>query len=103
MHVSRSGSGCIRRGSASLSRSEPVSCYVRLLGDLPDMSRLFAVTFAALFGFGCATGVFGNGPSRSREDAISACVESVPAEAVPYADVFAACMEGYGWTHSERR
>ena len=47
---------------------------------------------------GCAT-LFGDGPSKSRQDAIAACIEAVPAETVAYSDAFAACMEGYGWVH----
>ena len=59
---------------------------------------LFAVLAAASLALGCAT-VFGSGPSKSREDAIAACVEAVPADSVPYGDAFAACMEEYGWVH----
>ena len=47
---------------------------------------------------GCPT-LLGGGPSKSREEAIAACVEAIPAESVLYGDEFAACMEGYGWVH----
>lgn len=62
------------------------------------MLRWIAIA-ALLVQASCATGLFSDGPSKSREDAIAACVESVPAETVPYADAFAACMESYGWVH----
>ncbi len=66
------------------------------------MVRRTAFLFMALavtsLAAGCAT-LFGGGPSKSREDAIAACVEAVPTESVPYGDAFAACMEEYGWVH----
>ena len=52
-----------------------------------------------LLASGCATGIFRNGPEHSREEAIESCMEKVPAEAVPYADAFAECMEARGWVY----
>jgi hypothetical protein len=48
---------------------------------------------------GCAT-LFGTSPRQSREEAIAACRDAVPAEAVPYADAFADCMEARGWAYT---
>ena len=48
---------------------------------------------------GCTT-LFGTSPRDSREEAIAACLEVVPAEAVPYADLFADCMEERGWAYT---
>ncbi|MFP6624661.1 MAG: hypothetical protein VCC20_14365 [Myxococcota bacterium] len=58
------------------------------------MAILFVTASLAL---GCAS--LGGGPSQSRADAISACLEAVPAETVPYADAFASCMEARGWVY----
>ena len=48
---------------------------------------------------GCATGLFGSS-GQSREQAIRACTEAVPADAVPYADAFSACMEERGFVYT---
>lgn len=48
---------------------------------------------------GCASGPFARGRS-SREAAITHCIETVPAESVPYGDRFAACMEEQGWVYA---
>jgi hypothetical protein len=63
------------------------------------MERTLAALVTALLGLGCATGIFGDGPSKSREDAIADCTQKVPAETVPYADAFAECMERHGWVY----
>ncbi len=60
--------------------------------------RAALVLMVTSLALGCAT-LFGGGPSKSREDAIAACIEAIPAETVLYGDAFAACMEDYGWVH----
>lgn len=65
------------------------------------LTALAAVASLASLGLGCAS-VFGMGPSKSREEAIAACVEAVPAETVPFGDAFAACMEEHGWVYETR-
>ena len=49
---------------------------------------------------GCATGLFGGASRQPRDEALEACVQEVPAESVPYADAFSACMERRGWVYS---
>ena len=64
------------------------------------MTRPRALLLAiALLSTGCASGFFGDHPHESREEAIAACIEAVPAEAVPYADRMADCMEERGWVY----
>jgi hypothetical protein len=61
-------------------------------------AAVLAIVFVtASLALGCAT--FSGGPSQSRADAISACLEAVPAETVLYPDSFAACMEERGWVY----
>jgi len=47
----------------------------------------------------CATGLFAR-TQRSREQAIRTCAADVPADAVPYADAFSACMEERGFVYT---
>ena len=62
------------------------------------MLRCVVLVLIALGVAGCAA--FGpSGASKSRQQAIAACVEAVPAETVPFAETFAACMESYGWAY----
>ena len=56
------------------------------------------VTASVVLG-GCAMPIFGSS-KPTRERAIANCTERVPADAVPYADAFSACMEEQGWTYS---
>ena len=61
-------------------------------------AAVLAIVFlTASLALGCASLV--TGPTSSREEAIAACIEAVPAEAVPFADVFATCMEERGWVY----
>ena len=48
---------------------------------------------------GCASGPFARG-RPSREAAIAHCIETIPAESVPFGDLFAACMEEQGWEYT---
>ena len=48
---------------------------------------------------GCASGLFARG-GPSREVAIAHCIETIPAESVPFGDLFAACMEEQGWEYT---
>jgi len=59
---------------------------------------LTTLIVAASTALGCAT--LAGGPRQSREEAIAACVAAVPAETVPFADAFAACMEERGWVYA---
>jgi hypothetical protein len=47
----------------------------------------------------CATDLFARTP-RSREQAIRTCASDVPADAVPYADAFLACMDERGFVYT---
>jgi len=65
------------------------------------MLRCVVLVLIPLFAVGCAT--FGrSGASKSRQQAIAACVDAVPAETVPFAEAFAACMESHGWVYSSK-
>lgn len=67
------------------------------------MSRailLFVLSLASVAALaGCATGPFAMRSHPSRAEAIQRCTKEVPADAVPYADAMADCMERYGWTY----
>jgi hypothetical protein len=63
-------------------------------------TRLFVLLLASLAAFtACATGPFAMRSHPSRAEAIQRCTKEVPADAVPYADAMADCMERYGWTY----
>jgi hypothetical protein len=57
-----------------------------------------SVTALASTTLGCAA--FGSHPSETREEATAVCLATVPAEAVPYADKIADCMEERGWVYT---
>lgn len=65
------------------------------------MFRRTVVVLIALGAAGCAA-LGPSGPSKSRPQAIAACVEAVPAETVPFAESFAACMESHGWVYQSK-
>lgn len=65
----------------------------RLVPWVPALAAL-----AALAAGGCATSILPR-KTDSREEAIRACTEEVPPDAVPFADAFAECMERRGWTY----
>ncbi len=61
-------------------------------------TQLLLVLLACGGVVGCATGPFARAP-KSPEKAIRACSAEVPADAVPYADVFSECMERRGFVY----
>ena len=65
------------------------------------MLRRAVLVLIALVAAGCAA-LGQSGASKSRQQAIAACVEAVPAETVPFAETFAACMESYGWAYKSK-
>ncbi len=60
---------------------------------------LVALVAATSSSFGCATGLFGSSQD-DRKQAIRACTQEVPADAVPYGDAIAACMEKRGYVYT---
>ena len=59
-----------------------------------------AIAFCAIAASGCKTQLFrSEAPDLPREKALARCINEVAPEAVPYADAFASCMEGYGWSY----
>ncbi len=85
---------CTQLRRSSPVREGPLRLAVFVLAILFVLFGLFGIGAT-----GCANSPFGRG-RPSREAAIAHCIETTPAESVPYADRFAACMEEQGWVYT---